>query len=43
MDATKLNEKLKYELLAYMNFIGAQLALWKGYYCIAPRLIMDAR
>lgn len=43
INATKITNEVKIRFMAYMNYIGLQRALWKGYYIIAPCLIMNAR
>ncbi|KAG2385897.1 hypothetical protein C9374_003046 [Naegleria lovaniensis] len=43
IDATKLESLMKTKIMMYTNMIGAQLALWKEYYNIAPKLAQNAR
>jgi len=43
INATKVSEQVRLKLMAYANYIGMQRALWKGYYTVAPTMIVNAR
>ena len=43
IDAYKLETIMRNKILFYSNLIGAQLALWKEYFVIAPKLALNAK
>ena len=43
LDVSKLQPTMKSKIMYYSFLIGTQLALWKEYYSIAPKMIQNAR